>query len=190
MKIPLWKNIDSTCSDISDWIMQDEKSRNHIKLPSYNNCKASRSQHSDSSLFSLNFFHIVIALPKREERKTHDSPGQGKRKTHNTHAANANASSMRPALSSAEKYAWRVGIHNTNKLMRSQKQISASSCLPCLLSDKWGLVRIMSWYPESNGSHFGLPPSSIHKMTRLSDKMVWTMTYAHRPHWPRSIHRI
>ena len=33
-----------------------------------------------------------------------------------------------------------------------------------------------------NGSHFGLPPSSIHQMTGLGGKMVWTMTYAHRPH--------
>ena len=28
-----------------------------------------------------------------------------------------------------------------------------------------GLVYITSWYPEFNGSHFGLPPSSIHQMT-------------------------
>ena len=37
----------------------------------------------------------------------------------------------------------------------------------------------------SNGSHFVLPTSSIHKMTRLGVKMVWTMTYAHRPHWTK-----
>ena len=35
-----------------------------------------------------------------------------------------------------------------------------------------GLVRITSWYPKFNGSHFGLPPSSIHKMTGLGGKMV------------------
>ena len=50
------------------------------------------------------------------------------------------------------------------------------------LRHKLGAVRITSWYPTINGSHFGLPPSSIHKMTGLGGKMVWTMTYAHRPH--------
>ena len=43
----------------------------------------------------------------------------------------------------------------------------------------------MSWYPNFNGSHFGLPPSSIHKMTGLGDKMLWTklMMCAHRLYW-------
>ena len=45
-----------------------------------------------------------------------------------------------------------------------------------------GLVRSTSSYPEFNGSHFGLPSSSIHRMTGLDGKMVWTMTYSHRPH--------
>ena len=45
-----------------------------------------------------------------------------------------------------------------------------------------GLVRITSWYPNFNGSHFGLPPSVIHRMTGLPPKIVWTMTYSHRPH--------
>ena len=45
-----------------------------------------------------------------------------------------------------------------------------------------GLVRITSWYPVFNGSHFGLPPSEIHRMTGLPPKIVWTMTYSHRPH--------
>ena len=45
-----------------------------------------------------------------------------------------------------------------------------------------GLVRITSWYPNFNGSHFGLPPSKIHRMTGLPPKIVWTMTYSHRPH--------
>ena len=47
-----------------------------------------------------------------------------------------------------------------------------------------GLVRITSWYQNFNGSHFGLPPSEIHKMTGLPPKIVWTMTYSHRPHLP------
>ena len=44
-----------------------------------------------------------------------------------------------------------------------------------------GAVRITSWNPKFNGSHFGLPPGSIHKMTGLGGKMVSTMMYAHRP---------
>ena len=39
---------------------------------------------------------------------------------------------------------------------------------------RMGLVRITSWYPNSNGSHFGLPPSEIHGMTGLPSKIVWT----------------
>ena len=31
---------------------------------------------------------------------------------------------------------------------------------------------ITSWYPEFNGSHFGLPPSSIHRMTGLGGNFV------------------
>ena len=54
-------------------------------------------------------------------------------------------------------------------------------------SNKWkmqkemGLVCITSWYPNFNGSHFGLPPSEIHRMTGLPPKIVLTMTYSHRP---------
>ena len=53
---------------------------------------------------------------------------------------------------------------------------------PWQQAQKMGLVRITSWYPEFNGSHFGLPPSSIHTMTGLGGKMVWTMTYSNRLH--------
>ena len=56
-----------------------------------------------------------------------------------------------------------------------------SLCLQVLSSlAKMGLVCITSWYPKFNGSHFGLPPRSIHRMTGLGGKMVWR--YAHRPH--------
>ena len=48
-----------------------------------------------------------------------------------------------------------------------------------------GLVRITSWYPNFNGSHFGLPPSKIHRMTGLPPKILRTMTYSHRPHWQK-----
>ena len=45
-----------------------------------------------------------------------------------------------------------------------------------------GLVCIMWWYPKFNGSHFGLPPSSIQRqrMTGLGGKLVWTVTRLHR----------
>ena len=42
-------------------------------------------------------------------------------------------------------------------------------------------VCITSWYPKFNGSHFDLPPSSIHRMTGLGGNMAWMMMYAHRP---------
>ena len=51
------------------------------------------------------------------------------------------------------------------------------------------LVRITSWYLNFNGSHFGLPPSEIHRMTGLPPKIVWTMTYSHRPHWALFVQR-
>ena len=65
---------------------------------------------------------------------------------------------------------------------------SSSQCLPlriehCLFGGLlMELVRITSCYPNFNGSHFGLPPSEIHRMTGLPPKIVWTMTYSHRPH--------
>ena len=58
-----------------------------------------------------------------------------------------------------------------------------------LLRLAMGLVRITSWYPNFNGSHFGLPPSEIHRMTRPPPKIVWTMTYSHRPHPNRNVTR-
>ena len=45
-----------------------------------------------------------------------------------------------------------------------------------------GAVCITSSYPKFNGSHFDLPPSSIHRMTGLGGNFPHTMTYAHRPH--------
>ena len=41
----------------------------------------------------------------------------------------------------------------------------------------------MVWYPKFNGSHFGLPPSSIPRMTGLGGKTVCMMTYLHRSHF-------
>ena len=51
---------------------------------------------------------------------------------------------------------------------------------PTILAENWpmGAVRMTSWYSDFNESS---PPSPIHKMTGLGGKMMWTMTYAHRP---------
>ena len=38
-----------------------------------------------------------------------------------------------------------------------------------------------SWYPNFNGSHFGLPPSEIHRMTGLGGTFMRTIMYVHRP---------
>ena len=46
-----------------------------------------------------------------------------------------------------------------------------------------GVVRITSLNLKFNGSHFGLPPSSIHRMTGLGGNFPYAMTYAHGPHW-------
>ena len=48
------------------------------------------------------------------------------------------------------------------------------------------VVHITSWYPKFNGSHFGLPPISIHKKTGLGSKMVCTMTFGRRTHFAES----
>ena len=40
----------------------------------------------------------------------------------------------------------------------------------CNTQRAMGLVCITSWYPNFNGSHFGLPPSQIHRMTGLPPK--------------------
>ena len=88
---------------------------------------------------------------------------------------------------------WRLG--SPSKRLLSKLNIDHRSCpianKNCVLLcrsnrvcyHEWGLrALITSWYPNCNGSHFGLPPSEIHRMTGLPPKIVWTMTYSHRPH--------
>ena len=60
-------------------------------------------------------------------------------------------------------------------------EISAVWTYRSLVSEM-GLMRIMSWYPNFNRSHFCLPPSEIHRITGLGGKFLWTMTYSHRPY--------
>ena len=51
----------------------------------------------------------------------------------------------------------------------------------CML---WGIIRITSQYSILHGSHFGLLPSSIHRITEMDGSFVWTvtiLTFLHRP---------
>ena len=47
------------------------------------------------------------------------------------------------------------------------------------IPDQMGLCTL---HPNFNGSHFGLPPSSIHRRTGLGGNFTWTIMYSHRPH--------
>ena len=53
-----------------------------------------------------------------------------------------------------------------------------------------GRVRIMLWYPKFNGSHFGLSPSSILRMTGLGGNFVWARTYLHQPYLDKSLEKL
>ena len=65
-------------------------------------------------------------------------------------------------------------------LMRKKKLVCISVSV---VAFTMGLVRITSWYPNFNGSHFGLPPSEILRITGLPPKIACTMTYSHVPHF-------
>ena len=56
--------------------------------------------------------------------------------------------------------------------------MTAARCANYITVFKMWLVRITSWYPNFNRSHFGLPPSDINRMTGLPPKVVWTTTLA------------
>ena len=49
-----------------------------------------------------------------------------------------------------------------------------------LSRNRMGLVCITSWNPKFNRSHFGVPPSAIHRVTGLGGNFEWTMTYVYR----------
>ena len=72
-----------------------------------------------------------------------------------------------------------------------------------VVQSQWGLCALnTSWYPNLNGSHSGLPPSEIRRVTStgLGGKIVWTtwrltctcMTFSLRPHslLEKSVHRL
>ena len=67
---------------------------------------------------------------------------------------------------------------------KSVYKITRRSCNSCELG-QMGLVRITSWYPKFNGSHFGLPPSEIHRMTGLPQSCeLWRMRTSPTPTVP------
>ena len=62
---------------------------------------------------------------------------------------------------------------STARHIRTECSSVALRCSYLLyLLREMGLVRITSWYLNYNGSHFGLPPSLIHRMTGLPPKIV------------------
>ena len=72
---------------------------------------------------------------------------------------------------------------------RSRPVVSASlHNTPFIETKLWmGTVYITSWYSLNsvfNGSHFSLsPPAQLYLQSGLGGERVWTMTYAHRPHF-------
>ena len=60
-----------------------------------------------------------------------------------------------------------------------------STCHVCVGSDEacadYVVVSRIQW------KQFGLPPSSIHKLTGLGGKMEWIMMYSYRPNWCWSV---
>ena len=50
-------------------------------------------------------------------------------------------------------------------------QCYSNFCRSCLQVT----VCITSWYPNSNGSHFGLPPNSVHRMVSLEPGPTWLL---------------
>ena len=84
---------------------------------------------------------------------------------------------------SADVYqVWLAVIHCSILLNLQPQEWWVQFCITSCCVEM-GAVRITPSYPKFNGSRFGLPPSSIHKMAGLGGKMVWTMMYAHRPHF-------
>ena len=81
--------------------------------------------------------------------------------------------------------------HISRQFLRTQR-------FGCVASSKWlaqpsrdaifwknWLLESVVWRRSLIGSHFDLPPSSIHNLPGLGGRMVWTLTYAHRRHWTR-----
>ena len=66
-------------------------------------------------------------------------------------------------------------INELEQVVESVSQLlsalAKSSVMPTpTMDDTMGRVRISSWHPNFNGSHFVLPPSEIHRMTGLGGK--------------------
>ena len=74
-------------------------------------------------------------------------------------------------------------VHVSSLLWRNCFALTGGISNVFITGKEMGPVHITSWYPNFNGSHFGLPPNEIHRMTGLGSKIMWTMTYSQMPHW-------
>ena len=102
------------------------------------------------------------------------------------------------ALSQVDTFSWR-GLHGYSQHKLAEAGALCSCFKPLARPTPGAVAHVVPFliklrHSKSNGdhahyaidcakfneSHFGLPPSSIHKMTGLGGKMVWAMTYAHR----------
>ena len=55
----------------------------------------------------------------------------------------------------------------------------------CEIKSRTKFLRLQ--YEKFNGSHFGFPSSSVHRMTGLGSNFTWTMMYSHRSHWVNAL---
>ena len=74
-------------------------------------------------------------------------------------------------------------VHVSSLLWRNCFALTGGISKVFKAGKEMGLVHITSCYPNFNGSHFGLPPNEIHRMTGPGSKIMWTMTYLQMPHW-------
>ena len=74
----------------------------------------------------------------------------------------------------------RLSIDEVSGSLISEFSLKRLCCLPAQNILPMGAVRITSLNPKFNGSHFGLPPSSIHRMTGwvAISRVLWRMRTA------------
>ena len=144
--------------------------------------------HAVSSIFRLSLTHthirhssgtffIVTHICRHRHRRRHR---QTDRQTHtHTHAhTHTHTHTHTHARTHARTHA-HTHTHTCTPLMHTCKTTDTGTtkqhspdkhafAFPPLMCP----VCITSWYPKFNGSHFGLPPSSIHRMTGQSGKKM------------------
>ena len=118
--------------------------------------------------------------------------------TETTHTFSMTKWPMNAQVSPTKKqlfHKFRKITRTIGKSCTATSAISVTTCKGCPLDIcntrcQWRLwTFVMSWSPKFNGSHFGLPPSSIHRTTGLGGNFVQTthgVWYSHRLHLPRA----